>query len=290
MQLDIFDHSRDIMLRNDAVHALQRRDAINVRKAWQALADEFPRDDALDPLAVLIDALESQAASTPFRDHDALRTARELIDDQVAPAAQRLLGDIATAWLAPLWRHAAQRAAGLPFRPDHVDDHAAALWLRAEDWPTAAQAVAGIASWRRIPAPLAWMAHARCCTHGLDDTWPLLAELAWLAPARFDALARRLADPSLDKLRKQFDAGFEGRGDADDLAWFPAWVLTQKAGLARLLSLAQPQRHSEAERAMRLLVELIGLERQGRHHELIDKRKSLRDLHGGLYAAYMESR
>jgi hypothetical protein len=67
-------------------------------------------------------------------------------------------------------------------------------------------------------------------------------------------------------------------------------VLTQKPGLARLLSVAQPQRHSEPERAMRLLVELIGLERQGRHHELIDKRKSLRDLHGGLYAAYMESR
>ena len=290
MQLDIFDNSRDVMLRNDVVHALQRRDAAAARTAWQALTDEFPRDDGLGPLAVLIDALESQAASTPFRDHDSLRGAREVIDDQIAPAAQRLLGDDAAAWLAPLWRHAAQRAAGLPFRPDRVDDHAAALWLRAQDWPTAAQAVTGIESWRRIPAPLAWMAHARFCMHGLDDTWPLLAELAWLAPARFDALARRLADPALDKLRRQFDAGFEGHGDASDLAWFPAWVLTRKAGLARLLGEAQPQRHNEPELAMRLLVELIGLERQGRHHELIDKRKSLRDLHMELYAAYMESR
>jgi hypothetical protein len=290
MQLDIFDHSRDVMLRNDVMHALQRRDAAGARAAWQALADEFPHDDALGPLAVLIDALESQAASTPFRDQDALRRAREVIDGQIAPAAQRLLGDAAAAWLAPLWRHAAQRAAGLPFHPDHVDDHAAALWVRAEDWPTAAQAVAGIESWRRIPAPLSWMAHARCCMHGLDDAWPLLTELAWLSPARFDALARRLADPPLDRLRKQFDTGFEGRGDASDLAWFPAWVLTQKAGLARLLSQAQPQRHDEPERAMRLLVEIVGLERQGRHHELIDKRKSLRDLHLGLYAAYMASR
>ena len=30
---------------------------------------------------------------------------------------------------------------------------------------------------------------------------------------------------------RDFQAGFEGDGDVRDLAWFPAWVLTQRPGL-----------------------------------------------------------
>ncbi|WP_372528001.1 hypothetical protein [Piscinibacter sp.] len=41
---------------------------------------------------------------------------------------------------------------------------------------------------------------------------------------------------------------------------------------------------------MRLLIELIGLERQGRHHNVIERRKALRDMHPILYGAYMKSR
>jgi hypothetical protein len=41
---------------------------------------------------------------------------------------------------------------------------------------------------------------------------------------------------------------------------------------------------------MRLVVELLGLERQGRHAELMQRRRALRDLHGDLYAAYMATR
>ena len=58
-----------------------------------------------------------------------------------------------------------------------------ALWLRAGDFAAAADAVARIESWRRIPAPLAWMAEARYRLDGLDAHWGLLAELAWLAPS-----------------------------------------------------------------------------------------------------------
>ena len=65
----------------------------------------------------------------------------------------------------------------------------------------AAEAVVDIASWRRIPVPLAWMAEARYRMYGLDDSLALLAELAWLSPQRFDALSRRLADPRLESLR-----------------------------------------------------------------------------------------
>ena len=118
----------------------------------------------------------------------------------------------------------------------------------------------------------------------------LLTELAWLAPVRCVALISRLGDVSLDALRKQFDAQFIGTGELTDFAWFPAWLLTVKRGLADRLREAQLSRHVAAERATSMLLQILSLERQGRHHDLIERRQALRDLHGGLYAAYLKTR
>ena len=290
MQLDIFDHSRDVMLRNDVVDALARRDASAARSAWHVFTDEFPGDGTVPALAVLMDALECRTGAA-FANHDAVRDARRVLSGDIEPAARRVFGEQAgAAWVLTQWQEMAQRAARLSFRSERSEDHAASLWLCAADWQAAADTVARIESWRRIPAPLGWMAEARYRLMGLDPTWALLAELAWLAPARFGDLAKRLGDPSLDRLRKQFDATFEGDGDVADLAWFPAWVLTEKAGLARWLGETQPSLDSAPERTMRLMLELLGLERQGRHHEVVERRKALRDMHPSVYAAYMRTR
>ena len=293
-QLDIFEHSRDTMLRNDVVAALERHDAGAARSAWRSFADEFALDATLAPLAVLVDALE-RATTVPLPDHDAVREARHALTDTIEAAARRSLGDRAAAlWLAPLWRDLATRAASLPFAADRSEDHAAALWLRGGDWAAAVQAVAGIESWRRIPAPLAWMAQARYRIDGLDGAWALMAELAWLAPGRFDRLVTLLADPVLNRLRREFDADFGPSltlaGDGQELAWFPAWVLTRHAALAGLLGQAQPGLHTAAEQALRLMLELLGLERQGRHRALVARRKVLQDLQPSLYVASMATR
>ena len=124
----------------------------------------------------------------------------------------------------------------------------------------------------------------------LDASWSLLAELAWLAPGRFDALTKRLDDPVLRRLRQTFDAAFEGDGDITDLAWLPAWTLTDRPELAAALAFAQPALHTPPERAMRLLLELLGLERQGRHRDVVERRQALRSLQPSLFAAYMKSR
>ena len=290
MQLDIFDHSRDVMLRNDVLDALKHFDAAAAHAAWHRLDQAYPSDGTLAPSAKLIDVLE-QRTDARFADHEAAHEAVRGLTTSVLPAARLLFGGAGGAeWLLPLWRLAAQRASHLPFRAPQAEEHAAALWLQARDWRAAADSVARIESWRRIPAPLGWMAQARYRIDGLDVVWPLLAELAWLAPARFGAVEQALGDPLVDKLRKQFDASFEGSGDSTDLAWFPAWLLTQSSGLARLLGAAQPSGGSEPEQAMRVLVEIIGLERQGRQHEVIGHRRRLRGLHEALYCAYMSTR
>lgn len=154
----------------------------------------------------------------------------------------------------------------------------------------AADAVARIESWRRIPAPLAWMLQARLALQGLQPNWGLLAELAWLSPSRLELVLSHRSDPLLVPLLARFGQTFEGAGDATDLAWFPAWVLTERPNLAPQLAQAQASLHRAPEQAMRLMLELLGLEHQGRHHDVIDRRKTLRGLHASLYAAYMASR
>ncbi len=229
--------------------------------AWRALADEFPADPDLSPFDVLARALEAHS-DVRLQDHDALARERHLLAEGVSAAARQALGSAdADAWLRPMWRALAVRAVGLSFQAARADDHAAVLWLRGEDWSQAVLAAQGIESWRRIPAPLAWAAEARCRLGGLDESWPLLAELAWLAPSRLDALLRRQIDPLLSRLHKAFGATFEGAGDATDAAWFPAWVLTRTPALAPHLAQAWPSQQGAPERGMRLVLELLGLER-----------------------------
>ena len=295
-QLDIFADSRDVMLRNDVVQALLQRDARASQRALADLADDYPGDALLAPAQLLLDALAEPSAAQ----RSDLPAARQRLGNHIATAARSVLGaGDASAWLAPLWRDLAQRHAHLAWDGNRPDQHAAPLWLAAADWALAEQSVAGIASWRRIPTPLAWMAQARYRQQGLDVVWPLLAELAWLAPQRLAGLLVTLADPLLNRLRRNFDDGFDDEFDANGfcpgqgdglLAWLPAWALTQTPALAPHLALAEPGQHTAPEQGLRLMLQLLGLERHGRHHELMAQRKLLRDLSAPLYAAYMASR
>ena len=46
----------------------------------------------------------------------------------------------------------------------------------------------------------------------------------------------------------------------------------------------------QPERVARLIMDLLALEKQGRHADIVAQRKKLRDLHAGLYAFYTSSR
>jgi len=289
MQLDIFENSRDVMLRNDVIHALEQRDAAVARDACDRLAQEYPADESLTALRALVEELGGTARNS-FGSQLALRQARQAVEE-LQPMAQRIFGpEGGMKWLTPLWEDLALRAEVLPFKADSAQDHAASLWLRAGNWKAAAQAVATIESWRRIPTPLAWMTEARLQMFGLQATWPMIAELGWLSPGRLTDLLHRAEDPMLSALVRKFEADFEGAGDGDDAAWFAAWVLTDRPDIARHVSAAQAAQHSAPERAFRVLIELLGLEHQGRQRDIVERRKALRDLHPSLYAAYMKTR
>lgn len=299
-QFDLFADSQDTMLCNDVLDALLRRDAVAGRAARSALADCAPQHHALAALATLLDALAAADERVPFTHPGDAALAAQRLADQVTPVAWAHFGVQAAApWLAAMWRQLAERAAQRPFRAAQPDDHAAPLWLRVGDAAAAqaaTQAVAGIESWWHQPAPLAWMAQARHATQGLDASWPLLAELAWLAAPRLAPTARAIGDPLLDRLLRRFDDQFDPGPSLDAAvppalsAWLPAWLLTEQPALLPHLRTARRGQDSAPERAFWQLVELLGLERQGRHPELIAGRQQLRQQQPALYAAYMKSR
>jgi len=289
-QLDIFADSRDVALRNDVVEQLQRRDAAAARVALTRLAREYATDSALTAMTVLVRELES-ASTRPMTDHSELATICHRFENEMAPAARQVLPEqSAQSWMAPCWRELAQRATALPFRGSDPDTHAAPLWLRAGEWSAASDAIDTIDSWWRIPSTLAWMCEARYRAAGVDSAWPLLAELAWLAPARFAALLVALEDPVLDRLRRRFDAEFLGTGEAEDYAWFPAFLLVIKPALAGMLGEARVRRDLPASRATLLLGEILRREHEGDQHELIALRQQLSRLHAGLFDVYMTTR
>jgi len=300
MQLDIFNDSRDVMLRNDVLQALLEQQPALAQTAWCTLQNEYPDDAHLPPLQLLISALAAfkDRAAQPvalLTQHTALQLLQHNLQAQLTPAAEQQLGQAAAQlWLRPFWQELIARAAALPFAPQWEAQHVAPMLLHLQDWAAAMDAVTRIASWRRIPAPLGWMAQAKLHAVGLAGSWPLLAELAWLSPKRLEAVIQTAQDAPLQRLKDQFDASFEPDAElvdaSQDLAWFPAWVLTQRPQDVVHLSAAQPGQHSDPEQAFRLLVTLLGLERQGRHHDIVAYRKQLRDLNGWLYGVYMRTR
>ncbi|MDE2398662.1 MAG: hypothetical protein KGM91_24775, partial [Burkholderiales bacterium] len=193
-------------------------------------------------------------------------------------------------WLAPEWSALADRAAALPFAAGAGETHCAALQLEAGDWQAAQAAVATIESWRRIPQPLAWMAQARWRGGNPDSAWPLLVELAWIAPARFAALAPRLDDAALARLLRAFESDEAVFDDAGSWAWFPAWALAEQPLLAGPMAGAEPARQDEPERGWQLVNALLRVERRAEHAERVRLRAELQRLHEGLYATYMKPR
>ncbi len=288
-QLDIFEHTRGLMLKNDVLAALRRRDALEGHRTLKVLAGEFPDDGVIKPMETLLVTLANVV--TRFSAADRCAEAIHHMETVVIPAATLVFDNHeAIAWLAPVWQALAKSAEGLPFDNDRPNTHAAWLYLIAGFWAQSKIQTASIPSWHRNSETLAWMAEAAYGEGGLDAAWCQLAELAWIDAPKFGTLARRLkTDAILQKLLDDFDGGFKSE-DPSYLAWFPAFLLIEIPALISILREARTRGNTAPERTARLIMELLSLEKQGRHADVIAQRKRLRDYHGGLFSRYMSTR
>ena len=292
MQLDLFAHSADVGLRNAVVDALRMRDADAMRAAIDRLRADFPADGHLDSFEHLfseLSALNREASPAGITDR------LERIETQLLPSVRKLLGtDAAQRWIEPVYLDLARAAVGRSFSRDLACAHAAGLFLRAGALLEARAAVAEIPSWRRIPEPLAWMAEIALRENDPAEFWPLLAELAWIAPTLFAELLSRQnarADAAtVVRLYHEFGNKAEiDEDEKDEAAWFPAWLLVEHPELLPFLRSAQHYDSCPARSAAVLIDLLIG-ERQGALPIVTDKRKQLRDLAPALFQHYMARR
>ena len=285
-QLDLFEDSRNVTLNNAVLAAFTAHNPDTAALAIAALHDEFPHHHDLPAhrllLGQLLDFLrELQPTSLPSRDQHLTQT--------LLPLARQLFGSTQTAvWARPLWAMLAQTAATVGYDNAHPEIHAAALWLAADAPDAAHSAIEKIPSWRRIPAPLAWMTEIEIKQGAPETWWPLMAELAWLAPERLDALLV-IAPVAVNRLKTSFLTTFENNGEHHDLAWFPAWLLIHHSKLRDLLRPAQPAQNTPAQ-AFHLLLDLLHLERTGQQGTQIPHRAKLRALAPDLFADFMRSR
>ncbi len=286
MQFDLFEDSREVTLNNAVVAAFAAHDPGAAALAIGALRDEFPQHHDLATHEQLLEQLNDfrrdlEPANLKFRHHHLIHA--------ILPLAKRLFGAArAIVWARPLWADLAQAAAPSSYDNAHPEIHAAPLWLAAGAPAKARSAVEKIPAWRRIPAPLAWMSEIEI-KHGAPETWwPLMAELAWLAPERLGPVLTA-APVAVNRLKMRFLAEFENNGEHHDLAWFPAWLLIHHSELRDLLRPAQPAQ-SEPPRAFGLLLDLLHLEKTRQQADLIPQRARLRALAPDIFADYMRSR
>jgi hypothetical protein len=138
MQFDLFEHSRDVALRNDVVAALRARNSDAAALAIARLAAEYPDDDLLAALETLSSGLRPLA---PPVDHNSLEDHLRVLDATLVPAAALVFGTRADEWLRVIWRQVAAVASALDFDPRRARAHAAEFYLRGGD--VAGAAVAG---------------------------------------------------------------------------------------------------------------------------------------------------
>lgn len=289
MQFDLFEHSGQVALRNAVVAAVKRCDAAGGKAAVAALAAAYTADPLLPDMETLCQRIASAPLPSGLTSAGAAMALQD-VEARLEPAARQVLGAAADAWLARFWLELAQAVADLPFDPRAERLHAAPLFMCGGGWQAAIAAVEAVPSWRRQPAPLAWMIEARCRADGPEAVWPLIAELAWMAPQRARSLLPRFSDPLLARRVNRFDAEFDGSEAEDGFVWFPAWLLTEDGGFAARLRCAEPGSDTPPERCARLVATLLALERQGRHAELVEGRGRLRATNGALFEKYMQNR
>jgi hypothetical protein len=286
MQFDLFKDSRDVGLRNTVVAALLARNVGAMREAIDCLRSDFPDDRHLDGF----EHLYAECLALRLAESSAADIARQIerIETQLLPVLKKILGsDAAQRWIAPVYGELARAATGQTFNRSETNAHSAALFLRAGELAPARAAVEAIPSWRRIPEPLAWMTEIALREKAPDEYWPLVADLAWIAPALLAALLPRAAPTTALRLYQEFCVTVENEGT--ETPWFPAWLLVEHSDLLQSLRFAQAQ-GSPPARSAALLIDLLIGERRGLTPALLDKRRQLRELAPTIFGRYMAHR
>ena len=276
-QLDLFRDGRSVQASNALRWALGKRDAAEARVALDELAAAEPSHRWLAPARRLIEALETPV---PAGSEEALGVFLRL-DGEFEDAAHAVFGEEPHELLAPIWRAVGEAIEERAFEPEHPTRHASYAWMRAGDWANAERCIREVREYRSHPALLSRMAEAVWYQRRWVDAADHWFALCWHSPEAFHRLIEcgAVPDPSLKRAWDTCrDLDVEPEISA---AWFPAWMMLHRPGLARMA--AAPCGESPAEEAFVTMLRLA----TGRG-SVAHLRKRLKRLHPGLLALLLE--
>jgi hypothetical protein len=259
MQLDLFLDGREAILVNDLVARLLEGGIERARDRLDRLREENPAHPDLAAFDRLAHSLCEGPPAPPSKGQPGPMIERLTA---LVPAAKRLLGPGAAAFLLPWWQALARTEAVL-------DPAEAAPLLRY------------------------WMGSARWHVGDEREAVRLWLALCWLEPESFARQAPTL--PS--RIVREAWAAFDTEPDSPDpndggdvrvreVRWFPAWVALRHRWMAHVFRSDEVPDTDAPLRALRLLPSLLVLESQGFGDELVRQRRALRDISPGFFRTY----
>ena len=289
-QLDLFAHSRTMILLNDLIDSVLERNATRVHQRLELLRAEAPGHPALNSFGTLREALERWPASTAGPD-DTARVV-EWLDSQVARAAASALGPAASTFIRSLWHELAVAVAAQPYDPTHPRSHFAYCHLRAGDARAALQAVATIEGRDLDPFVLQCVILARYDVSGWHACRSPFFTLALTAPQHLSVTLTMLSDPPLHADWERFWADCIWLDQRNEMSagWFPAWYLIAHPATRIAEVVAAEDSDAPWARAFRAVRLLLVLERGGYGTPLISARTELRRIDIRLFELYMSRR
>ena len=289
-QLDLFAHSRTVILMNDLVDCLLERSTARVSERLQLLRAEAPGHPALQALGTLHDSL----ARWPVAVAGPSDTAQvvEWLDGKVAPAATAVLGASAAAFMRSLWQELALAVAAHAYDPAYPHSHCAYCHLRAGDAPAALNAVATIEGRDLDPFILQWTTLARYRIAGWYACRVPFFSLALTAPQHLPAAVTAMGDPALlgDWERFWLDCAWLDPRDTAAGSWFPAWYLIEHPATRVDEPVAVGNPDASPVSAFQATKLLLTLESGGHGADLISARAELRRIDARLFRHYMSRR
>ena len=277
-QFDLFLDSQWVRARNALHDALLQADADEAKRAHDELSVLEPSHRWLRHASTLIAALETPLPT----DADGALAFLDHLDADWTEAADGIFGAGEHDLLIPFWRGVAHALKGVEFAPAHPDLHASHAWMKSGEWASAERCIRDVPGYRTQPALLARSAEAIWRQQRWAEAADHWFALCWLAPEEFQQLME-CGDIRDRTLRAGWYTGLDQDLEpAMTAAWFPAWMLLHKPGLARLV--AAPAGTSDPESAFATLLTLTAGD-----GEDTDARRRLQRLHPGLLAYFLSN-
>ena len=289
-QLDLFVDGGDALLVHRVVTNLLARNFSAAMAGLAALRDEHPAHPDLPALLLLTESLRASPPSPA--NHATVAAVVDHVDRALVPAAQRLLGREAVAFMEPLWRMLAATASSLNFDETYPRAHASWLYQQLDDWSAVRAAVDAEPDWAKRPLLRYRLGLARHHLGDVEAAIKLWLPLCWIDPALFARYAPTVPSAILREGWEAFERAGSFGESADPkhpATWFPPWLLVRHRRLADLFQPADVPDAGIGSEVFLTLLALVPLERRGLTDELIAHRRALQRLSPALFGYYMES-